>query len=93
VGGHTHEPMLEISGFFMDDTKKQKLIWVRTLLRDNAPIIYSKFCALKRYKDNAKNYGEFVAEPAKDDFIEGLEKDKKLFNIKEEVKSEEWVKL
>ena len=62
----------------LSEEKKQKIIWLRNLLKANAPNVYNKFAQSKIFKETKKPEKQMESN----DFIKGLEGDKeKLKNV------------
>jgi len=80
--------------FFMQTLfDKEKIEWLHSLLKQDAPEIYQRYMALKARKETESTYAKKETPPPKpmemknkedalrvggDDFIEGLEKDKEM---------------
>ena len=61
---------------------KNKILLMRKLLKENAPLVYQKFAASKISKEPEKKVISTEQVKVEDDFIKGLEEDKeKLENV------------
>lgn len=41
--------------FFMDNQDKERIIWLRELLKKNAPVVYKRYASYKFYKEYKKD--------------------------------------